>query len=147
MIITTTHGLSHHDRCSNRSTASYLRCYPVDVWQMASHVSALERYAGLLGLPTPVLFFDNGRTSSEYLPRLEALIAYVADGRFSTVMIPGMWVLSIHDREAQQRCARLSRLGCQIIALPERHPVALADHPVTADSAQHRNELPASRRL
>lgn len=124
--------------------AGYLRCYPTDTWWMPAHVDALEQHAWRLGLPGLTMFFDNGLLSSSHLPQFEALIASVADNQFSTVLIPGMWVLSIHDREAQQRYSRLTLLGCHIITLPDRHPCKAAERGAPA-AVGYRNGFAASR--
>ncbi len=97
--------------------AIYLRCFPTDAYQMDAHQSALHRYADSMGLTGPPVLLDNGATSTGPRPRLDLLTALVADGLIDVVLIPGPWVFSLDDREAQAVAARLTRAGCRIMEL------------------------------
>ncbi|WP_406002453.1 hypothetical protein [Streptomyces sp. NBC_00829] len=97
-------------------TAAYLRCYPYDQWGMTHHQHALKAYARHLDLPAPVLYFDNGRRA--HRPEYERLLRAVAAGRHRIVLIPGPWVLDLHDAPAQARLQQLTDHSCHIIELP-----------------------------
>ncbi len=96
-------------------TATYLRCYPEDCWQMRAHRDLLDRHAAGLGLPAPVVFIDNGFRSSGALPRLEELLAQTAAGAFRVVLIPGAWVFSLDAVRAATLRGRFEAHGCQVL--------------------------------
>ncbi|MEV6010135.1 hypothetical protein AB0M29_25385 [Streptomyces sp. NPDC051976] len=111
-----------------RRLALYLRCYPYDAWGMSAHVGALHYYADGMGWSTaPLIFLDNGEPSSGPLPALGRLTALVARGWIDTVLVPGLWVFSLRDREAHERAARLEALGCAVQTVPSpNHRPAIA---------------------
>ncbi|WP_406003167.1 hypothetical protein [Streptomyces sp. NBC_00829] len=86
---------------------------------MTHHRQALEAYAHHLNLPTPTFYFDNGRRS--HRPEYERLLRSIAAGRHTILLIPGSWVLDLHNAPAQERIQQLTEHGCNIvIELP--HP-------------------------
>lgn len=101
--------------------AGYLRCFPFDVWGMETHRIALRRYARQLGLPEPSIHLDNGLRSRGPLPGLERLMDLVACGSFDVLLIPGPFVLSVHDLEASAIVGRITGFGCRVLELPPLH--------------------------
>ncbi|MDA5283722.1 recombinase family protein [Streptomyces sp. Isolate_45] len=99
-------------------TAVYLRCYPRDVWQMELHRAALLEHAHGLGWPEPLVFLDNGRLSHDSLPALEQLLALVAEGWFTVVLVPGWFVFALDDEEAARIVDRITSQGCRVEELP-----------------------------
>jgi len=109
-----------HPRSSHGRTAAYLRCYPYDAWQMASHLRALKEHAARLGLPAPRVFLDNGVSSRSLRPQLRQLLAQAADGRIDTVLVPGRWVFSLDNRTADSVADFLRGVGADIAELPHQ---------------------------
>lgn len=101
-------------------TAVYLRCYPYDAEQMAPHLNALRAHADRLVLPAPVVFLDNGVSSSSVRPQLRSLLARVAQGHIGTVLVPGPWVFSLDDRAARAVVGFLHGAGALVVELPSR---------------------------
>ncbi|MGW4897100.1 hypothetical protein ACWEQL_33285 [Kitasatospora sp. NPDC004240] len=100
--------------------ALYLRCYPFDPTAMECHRRALEDMAMAMGLPEPLLHLDNGRRAADGLPALNSLLRAVAGGWVGTVLVPGLFVFSVHGAEAYAMAARLERHGCRVVELPSR---------------------------
>ncbi|MFE3110771.1 hypothetical protein ACFXKJ_22330 [Kitasatospora indigofera] len=103
------------------SPAMYLRCYPRDPHAMAAHRDALRRFAVRLGLPSPVIYLDNGCLSTGRRPMLEELTRCVLSGRHRVLLIPGLWVFSVDDVLARRTAGMLSAAGCsRLFVLPGR---------------------------
>ncbi|GAA0703300.1 hypothetical protein GCM10010193_67710 [Kitasatospora atroaurantiaca] len=107
-----------HPRSSPGGVAAYLRCYPYDAWQMASHLRALEEYGDRLGLSAPRVFLDNGVSSRNLRPQLRRLLARAAEGRIDTVLVPGRWVFSLDNRTADSVTDFLRGVGADVVELP-----------------------------
>ncbi|WP_033223466.1 hypothetical protein [Kitasatospora phosalacinea] len=99
------------------TSAVYLRCYPRDDWAVETLRRRLEAQALALGL-SPYLYIDNGISSRRMPPRLADLMAGVASGAISVVLIPGPWVFGLDDDAARRVVEILTRQGCRIIELP-----------------------------
>ncbi|MEV6007851.1 hypothetical protein AB0M29_13665 [Streptomyces sp. NPDC051976] len=97
------------------SVAAYLRCYPHDVWKMPSHHWLLNDLADRRGLPHPAVFFDNGASSLSPRRCLQALLEQARAGHYDVVLIPGPWVFSLEDAEADRIIAVLGTYGCRVI--------------------------------
>ncbi|MFJ1709152.1 hypothetical protein [Kitasatospora sp. NPDC088346] len=97
-------------------TAAYLRCYPFDTWGMTAHRHLVEDYAHYLDLPTPALYFDNGRRTR--CPEFDRLLHSVTTGRHGIVLIPGPWVFALHPDAAEQRRRLLTDRACRVVELP-----------------------------
>lgn len=102
------------------AAAVYLRCYPYDSQQMATHLSALEAHADRLAILAPAVFLDNGVSSRTVRPQLRKLLARVAEGVIGTVLVPGPWVFSLDDRTADSVVSFLQGAGAQVVELPSR---------------------------
>lgn len=96
----------------------YLRCYPFDVWSMTGHRVVVQRYARSLGFAEAAVFLDNGCRSRGPKPRFEQLLAGVVAGSHRVVFVPGWWVFSADDAQAQAVVGRLAGLGCRVVELP-----------------------------
>ncbi|MEV4615691.1 hypothetical protein AB0K43_24320 [Kitasatospora sp. NPDC049258] len=105
-------------RSTSSATAVYLRRYPHDIWKTEGHRQALLERARQLGLPQPAVFLDNGRRSRGPLPALESLMARIADGWYRTVLVPGRFVFSLSDKEAERTTQWVAAHGCRIEELP-----------------------------
>ncbi|RKE23438.1 hypothetical protein [Streptomyces sp. TLI_171] len=99
--------------------AVYLRCYPFDTWEMASHQAAIRAFARTRGYWDPEVFLDNGRRSGVALPQLDALSALVGAGWCEVVFVPGLWVFSVDDGDARATAERLKRLGGRVEEVPD----------------------------
>ncbi|TQK50889.1 hypothetical protein FBY35_1251 [Streptomyces sp. SLBN-118] len=99
-------------------TAMYLRCYPYDTSQMATHQKKLLRQARRLGLAEPVLYLDNGVRSFGPRPALEQFLQRSADGVYKVLLVTGLFVFSIHDNEARALAEGIRSFGCEIVELP-----------------------------
>ena len=110
--------IAGHPRSCHDGTAAYLRCYPYDTWQMASHVRALEKHANRIGLSAPYVFLDNGVSSRSPQPQLQRLLARAAESRIRTVLIPGRWVFSLDIRTADSVTDFLREFGTDVVELP-----------------------------
>ncbi|MHA6765657.1 hypothetical protein [Streptacidiphilus sp. PAMC 29251] len=128
-------------------TAAYLRCYPFDRWGMASHRWALEDLAVQLGLPTPVLYLDNGYHGRAVGPHLQRLQQAIANQRFTTLLIPGPWVFHLDDARARQTVLHLVTLGCTVFEMPDnwtREPMAHRPHPESAQGNEQKDRMAAA---
>lgn len=110
--------IAGHPRSCHDGTAAYLRCYPYDTWQMASHWRALQKHANRIGLPAPHVFLDNGVSSRSPRPQLRLLLARAAEGRVRTVLIPGRWVFSLDTGTADSVTDFLRGFGADVVELP-----------------------------
>ncbi|MCZ4123056.1 hypothetical protein [Streptomyces sp. H39-S7] len=106
-------------------TAVYLRCYPYDQWRMPVHLRALEEHARRLGHHAPEIFLDNGVSHRAARPQLTLLLARVAMGVVGTVLIPGLWVLSLDDHTADSVALFLRGHGAEVVELPHHRELAL----------------------
>jgi hypothetical protein len=95
----------------------YLRCYPFDVGQMSSHQGALLDHAEQLGLPMPALFMDNGIRSRDPRPALGRLMVLAEEQAVTVLLIPGIFVFSLHDQTALAIASRFTGTGCRIVEL------------------------------
>lgn len=103
--------------------AIYLRCFPLDPGGMGDTRDALRRFAVRLGLPSPVVYLDNGRPSTARRPMLEELTRSVLEGKHAIVLVPGLWVFSTDDTVARRTVNMLSAAGCLrlfVLPLPKR---------------------------
>ncbi|MEV6008633.1 hypothetical protein AB0M29_17680 [Streptomyces sp. NPDC051976] len=103
------------------SVATYLRCFPYDTFGTGPHLKAVLDHARELSLPTPYVFFDNGRLASGPLPELRRLLDAVATGFYDVVILPGPFVLSMDDAKAQAIVRQITDHGCRVIELPSRN--------------------------
>lgn len=103
--------------------AVYLRCYPRDDWQMMLHRDALRWYAIHAGLPEPDVYLDNGCRSRGRLPRQERLLQLVSEGAYGVVLVPGPFVFSLHDDDAQEVVRRIGRHGCEVLEIDSERRV------------------------
>ncbi|MGW2543200.1 hypothetical protein ACWC5I_20570 [Kitasatospora sp. NPDC001574] len=112
--------ITHEQPTLIGSSAVYLRCYPYDHWDMAAHRWALEDHARHLGLGTPMLYLDNGTSSSALRPQLRLLLARASKGLVDTVLVPGFWVFSLESATAASVAQFLRAAGTQVVELPRR---------------------------
>ncbi|CAN3977768.1 hypothetical protein [Kitasatospora purpeofusca] len=109
----------HGAECAPRP-AIYLRSYPADAFEMECHRRALEELARHAGLPEPVVYIDNGRRPADGLPARDALLRAVRDGSVATLLVPGLFVFSLNDAEAEALAEEVGRCCCRIVQLPPR---------------------------
>ncbi|TQK50890.1 hypothetical protein FBY35_1253 [Streptomyces sp. SLBN-118] len=104
-----------------RPPAAYLRYYPQNPSAANRDRIALRSFAARLGLPTPVLYLDNGCPATGLRPELERLITAVMKGNHRLLVVPGLWVFSPEDDQARLTVRMLSAAGClRIFELPDR---------------------------
>lgn len=126
--------VSRNTNAQQTRAAAYLRCFPYDAFQTGPHRGAVLEHARALALPTPDIYFDNGRLSTQPLPQLTRLLTAIAAGFYHVVLLPGPFVLSLDDDKARATMQQMRDQGCQVMELPCRH--ALTDglpgraHPV-----------------
>lgn len=116
------------------SIATYLRCFPYDALGTGPHLNAVLDHARELALPTPYVFFDNGRLASGPLPELRRLLDAVAAGFYDVVILPGPFVLSMDDAKAQAIVRQITDHGCRVIELLSRHVHTAAPSGSAADT-------------
>ncbi|MFB7676801.1 hypothetical protein ACFC26_35890 [Kitasatospora purpeofusca] len=109
----------HGAECAPRP-AIYLRAYPADAFEMECHRRALEELARDAGLLEPVVYIDNGRRPADGLPARDALLRAVRDGSVATLLVPGLFVFSLNDAEAEALAEEVGRCCCRIVQLPPR---------------------------
>jgi hypothetical protein len=85
---------------------------------MEPHHHALLHFADRMSLPPPDVFFDNGCRSKGPLPQLDRLLRAVGSGRYQVLLVPGYFVLSLDDREAQDLVRWIRSHGCRVEELP-----------------------------
>lgn len=105
--------------------AMYLRCYPRDTWQLATHQEALADYARQLGVPEPIVFMDNGFSSRVPLPALGSLVSSVESGVYDVVLVVGLFAFSLDGGSAGEVVQRLQGAGCEVVEIPSP-PLAAA---------------------
>ncbi|GGV40611.1 hypothetical protein GCM10010495_67590 [Kitasatospora herbaricolor] len=99
--------------------AAYLRYYPHNRSAVDRHREALDRFARRLGLPSPAVYLDNGRSSTGPRPGFEQLARAVLDGVHRVLIVPGPWVFSVDDAKARLAVRLLTAAGChRILMLP-----------------------------
>ncbi|MBO7937609.1 MULTISPECIES: hypothetical protein [Streptomyces] len=102
-----------------RTVAGYLRCYPHDQWGMPAHHRVVEVYAQTIGyLAGSDVYFDNGAASWEEKESLDLLLDAIRAGQYTCVVVPGLWVFSIHDAEARDIRDRINAMGCEVAEVP-----------------------------
>ncbi|MFB7949285.1 hypothetical protein ACFC6L_30715 [Kitasatospora phosalacinea] len=106
---------------ASRPTAIYLRCYPYDAGFLLDFWGALSHYALAAGLGEATVFLDNGRSSRGPLTALESLLSAAAAGRVSAVVVPGPFVFSLDDAQADATVRRFEAVGCAVHELPRPH--------------------------
>ena len=99
----------------------YLRCFPQDTWAMQPHLRVLQDYAHRLDLPEPTVHFDNGHPSGGACPELRLLLERAKAGLIRDVLVPGLWVFSIHDQQAEHTRSLLVSHGCTVRQPPSTH--------------------------
>ncbi|MEV6394710.1 hypothetical protein AB0M39_07995 [Streptomyces sp. NPDC051907] len=109
---------SQGNRRDQQRTAIYLRCYPHDIWQMEIHRRMLVAFSLESGLGAPPVFLDNGCRSYDAKPCLESLLRKIAAGDIDTVLIPGPFVFSLDDKEAQEIVRHIEDAACRVLELP-----------------------------
>ncbi|MFC9331877.1 hypothetical protein [Kitasatospora sp. NPDC057015] len=101
--------------------AAYLRYYPHNCSVMDRNVEALRSFAARLGVPAPALYLDYGFSCTGPRPGLGRLVRAAMNGSHRLLLVPGWWVFSVDDTQADLTVRMLTTLGgLRIVRLPPR---------------------------